>query len=366
MYGSSYFDLKAELSRKEEQVKVKSNTPQNDNKKINKTFEKIQQLTGKKKKVKKTSSKTNIDLKEKVKEETPETLLLYEKAKMKLEAKEKIYNKMQNGEMEDFENIYGETKFLVDFQHKTSETYNTDAGKSTSSKINEASQSSSIYDADDTYREQLHAKWEQEQQELLNGPLHYENVKFDEIRDLGTGYFAFSKNEEERRKQLEELHKMRDETLNIHAKKENLKNKRKMALRERLNKVKQRKLGVEPSPMDLLNNTAAPTNDSESSSLDNVKPVVTTDNSSSASNDFIENKLNNDQQGTFVSDDVSTTISAFRKNTATERLWDKGKSNQFTQQAFVPAQKPKRNTLETMMTERRGERQDEFAPPNFY
>ena len=60
----------------------------------------------------------------------------------------------------------------------------------------------------------MHEKWRKEQDDLLNGPVHYENLKFDEIRNLGTGYYAFSKDEEERKKQMEGLKNMREETKN--------------------------------------------------------------------------------------------------------------------------------------------------------
>ena len=109
--------------------------------------------------------------------------MLYENAKSKLEAKSKIYDKMQNGEMEDFENIYGETKYLVDFQQKV---FDNDKNEKSSAELDSEKSTfpSSIYEADEIYREKLREKWEKEQEEILEGAVHYEHVKFDEVRNL--------------------------------------------------------------------------------------------------------------------------------------------------------------------------------------
>ncbi|XP_057300125.1 coiled-coil domain-containing protein 174-like [Hydractinia symbiolongicarpus] len=330
--GSSLVDLKAELTRKEEQLIQKSKKHEEYNKKGNQTFAKIQSLTGKKKKKKKDKE---IDNENKEEKETldSETLEMLAKARQKLEAKSKIYDKMKSGEMEDFENIYGETKFLVDFQKKTLE----------SEESLDQPPTSSIYEADEAYREKLHEKWEAEQQELLDGPVHYENIKFDEVRELGTAYYAFSKNEEERKKQMEDLQKMRNKTKEIQNKKEQLQLKRKAALQERLNKVKKKKMGLSADDSEL----AA---DKNLSTLQNPPEQITHSNI-----DQTDDQLQN----------IDELLKECRKGTEKERDWDKGKDRAFVPQPFV---RPKNSiyTQDKFIREKREERPQDFAPPNFY
>merc|ERR1712224_397384 len=119
--GPSYVDLNAEILRKAEELS-KSNDVKRKSHGGSKTFSKIKDVVGKKKK-KKHKSKERKDKEEEDAgtnntETDDETLLLLQKARSKLEAKAKIYEKMERGEMEDLENKQGESKYLVDFQHK--------------------------------------------------------------------------------------------------------------------------------------------------------------------------------------------------------------------------------------------------------
>lgn len=272
---------------------------------------------------------------------------------------------MQNGEMEDFENIYGETKYLVDFQQKV---FDNDKNEKSSAELDSEKSTfpSSIYEADEIYREKLREKWEKEQEEILEGAVHYEHVKFDEVRNLGTGYFAFSKNEEERQKQMEELRKLRQDTKNVQAKKELLKNKRKAALQERLDKVKQRKLGKDVSPMDQLNALSSETSET-------IKEVNKTDTfqKSEISQMPTVQKIGNEEEyekekiTNISSSAVNDVISDCRKAIQKEREWDIGKTKTNIHQSFVQ-QKKKKTTLEQIIKERRDERPDEFRPPSFY
>lgn len=56
------------------------------------------------------------------------------------------------------------------------------------------------------------------------------------------GYYQFSKNEEDRQKEIEKLDKLREETKVGRAAKERLKEKRKALLASRLEKVRQRRI----------------------------------------------------------------------------------------------------------------------------
>jgi len=97
----------------------------------------------------------------------------------------------------------------------------------------------------DMQREELRQKWEKEEESLLEkGDVHYQDVQFDEIRDLGTGYFGFSRSEREREKQKEELTEIREETLTARERAEKIKAKRAEMMKARLAKVKARR-GIE-------------------------------------------------------------------------------------------------------------------------
>ncbi|XP_071151754.1 coiled-coil domain-containing protein 174-like [Mytilus edulis] len=96
--------------------------------------------------------------------------------------------------------------------------------------------------SDDMRRELLRQKWEKEELEAMNGPIHYSNVRFDEKRSHGVGFFEFDRNEAGRQEQLDTLNQLRKQTQDERSKKEKLKEKRKAMLDARLAKVKQRKL----------------------------------------------------------------------------------------------------------------------------
>ncbi|XP_030062808.1 coiled-coil domain-containing protein 174 isoform X2 [Microcaecilia unicolor] len=94
-------------------------------------------------------------------------------------------------------------------------------------------------------RELQRQQWEKEEEEALKrpiGPVHYEDIRENEARQLGVGYFAFSRDQELRGKQMETLEMLRDQTVDQRVKRENLKEKRKAMLEARLSKVRQRKM----------------------------------------------------------------------------------------------------------------------------
>ena len=72
-------------------------------------------------------------------------------------------------------------------------------------------------------------------------PVHFQGVIPNEIRQLGTGYYRFSTDEEERAKQMDKLNAIRDETLVQQSRGTKLKNRRKAMLEARLDKIKRRK-----------------------------------------------------------------------------------------------------------------------------
>lgn len=99
--------------------------------------------------------------------------------------------------------------------------------------------------SEDMRRELQRKEWEREEEEAMKrpvGPVHYEDIRAQEARELGVGYFAFAHDEEQRRKQRDTLDMLRDQTTEQRNKRERLKEKRQALLQARLAKVRQRKM----------------------------------------------------------------------------------------------------------------------------
>ncbi|XP_038666711.1 coiled-coil domain-containing protein 174 [Scyliorhinus canicula] len=99
--------------------------------------------------------------------------------------------------------------------------------------------------SEDMRRELQRQQWEKEEEEAMSrpiGPMHYEDIRQNEARELGVGYFAFARDESVRKKQIETLDMLRDQTMDQRTKREKLKEKRKAMLSARLAKVRQRKV----------------------------------------------------------------------------------------------------------------------------
>ncbi|XP_020658460.3 coiled-coil domain-containing protein 174 isoform X1 [Pogona vitticeps] len=95
--------------------------------------------------------------------------------------------------------------------------------------------------SDDMKRELKRQEWEREEEEALKkpmGPIHYEDIREHEARQLGVGYFAFSRDQALRKKQMETLEMLREQTTDQRTKREHLKEKRKAILEARLSKLR--------------------------------------------------------------------------------------------------------------------------------
>ena len=86
-------------------------------------------------------------------------------------------------------------------------------------------------------------------------PTHFQGVVPNEIRQLGTGYFRFSTDEEARAKEMEDLSSLRENTIVQKERRDKLKDRRKAALELRLAKIKKRK-GLAPDPTTPLESDA--------------------------------------------------------------------------------------------------------------
>lgn len=172
----------------------------------------------------------------------------------------------------------------------------------------------------DMKRELRRQQWEKEAEEAAkNGPIHYANVQFDEIRTHGTGFYQFSKDDNLRQEQMDLLNDIREQTKQAQDLSQRIKEKRKAAMEARLAKVRERRrqagLPVPDEPAVMAETSAV---------KEEVKPV-----------------------------EPLTRDDSWRQ-TAPIRDWDKGKQEM-----------PKWNA-ERYMEERRQERNESFAPPQFY
>ncbi|XP_053325265.1 coiled-coil domain-containing protein 174 isoform X2 [Spea bombifrons] len=285
--AASLVDLKAELFRKQEEFKQ----------------EKISKDAGGLPKPRAAPKKPNIwskqnagvtgraekDVEEKIEEEN--TL---EKSKQKLEEKAQLYEKMTKGDFPDEET---EELYLVDFAQKIIEKrkevralcveakknkkdedevsdlpipapqdpseewvdYVDSLGRSRRCmkkdlpallKMDKELQGKRPQEeektllSEDMRREMQRKQWEKEEEEAMKrpmGPMHYQDIQENEARQLGVGYFAFARDEEARRKQMDTLNMLRDQTEDQRLKREHLKAKRKAMLQARLSKLRQRK-----------------------------------------------------------------------------------------------------------------------------
>ncbi|KAI9579946.1 coiled-coil domain-containing protein 174 [Glossina fuscipes] len=98
--------------------------------------------------------------------------------------------------------------------------------------------------------EEQKVNWERKEQENLEKKdVHYQDVFFDEARQHGVGYYAFSTDEEERRRQQKELEKTREQTIEEQDRREALRAQREKIIAERVFAAKNRqraRLGLPP------------------------------------------------------------------------------------------------------------------------
>ncbi|NWI05554.1 CC174 protein, partial [Tichodroma muraria] len=293
--ASSLVDLKAELFRKQEEFKKEKllkdagvfAKPRTSNKKPSIW---TKQNTG-------VVNRAAKDVEQKAEEQD-----ILDKSRKKLEEKAKLYEKMTKGDFpdEETEDLYlvDFTQKIIDKQHAVQELHQSEAaGKSSERDTDEEETQPEAdipppEDPDEEWvdyvdflgrsrrcmkkdlpsllkmdqelqgkrcgfsngaacssqymrRELQRQQWEKEEEEALRkpmGPIHYEDIRENEARQLGVGYFAFSRDQELRHKQRATLDMLREQTLDQRNKREQLKEKRKAALDARLSKLRARKI----------------------------------------------------------------------------------------------------------------------------
>ncbi|XP_062853080.1 coiled-coil domain-containing protein 174 [Trichomycterus rosablanca] len=378
--ASSLVDLKAELYRKQEAFKQ----------------ERLGQDAGTAVKSHTTNKKPNIWSKpnqgvneraQKDVEKTAEEEQKLDKSRQKLEEKARLYEQMTKGDFPDEET---ESLYLVDFtqklieQKKVSQRREAEIGDRDGEcsdmqvpipppqnaneewvdyvdalgrsrkclkrdlpefqKMDEDLKNKRVLGADrtllseDMRREMQREKWEMEEEEEMKkpvGPIHYENIRDQEARELGVGYFAFSQDAEQRKKQRDTLDMLRDQTTEQRVKREQLKDKRKALLEARLAKVRMRKMKkskLEPGAEE----DEAPAADEAGNEDENKTEELIGPPPPAAAVKKVEVEIQ-ERKDT-------------RPGVPHVREWDRGK--EFTWGQWT--------------SRRRDERDDEFAPPSLY
>lgn len=180
---------------------------------------------------------------------------------------------------------------------------------------------------EDLHRESQRQKWEAEEE--LNATkknLHYQDVLYNEARTHGPGFIKFSRDEKERKAQMELLRDLRAETQRAEATTAAGAAKRQKAMKARLEKVRQRKrlkMGLPMKDNDRLN--TPPESEGEEEDEQIVGPAP------------------------------PSTSPPPRKKVGGVREWDLGKegvTSTLTQEEWVLQQ--------------RSQRSQEFAPPSSY
>lgn len=200
--------------------------------------------------------------------------------------------------------------------------------------------------SEDMRRELMRQKWEKEEEEALNkpvGPVHYQDIRFDEVRNHGVGYYQFSTIEEERQEQMKTLDKLREQTMEQRLRAQKLKDKRKAALDARLAKVRERKLKKLKSSGEVDEETVT---DSEQTG----ERVIQTSKGESTVEQSVEEKSVDKE--TKERQKGAPTVRSERKPDLPE--WAKHKIKQTDRGGSFSHSDP------------RSERVQEFAPPAFY
>ncbi|XP_054831207.1 coiled-coil domain-containing protein 174 [Eublepharis macularius] len=189
--------------------------------------------------------------------------------------------------------------------------------------------------SEDMRRELQRQQWEREEEEAMQrpvGPIHYEDIREHEARQLGVGYFAFARDQALRKKQMETLEMLRDQTTDQRAKREHLKEKRKAVLEARLSKLRAKKRLKEGNAI-------------ENGEAEVIEPVATEPPTPSG----VARPVAESRKVEVVVQERKDT----KPGVPYVREWDKGK--EFTFGLWSKKQSDLRN-----------ERDPEFAPPSSY
>lgn len=187
-------------------------------------------------------------------------------------------------------------------------------------------------------REQLREQWEQQEAEnATKESLHYSDVRFQEAREHGVGFYDLSGDAAERQKQLDMLNKLRDQTERQKEISKRMKDKRKAMLEARLARIRQRKNIKEDKPEE---DEEKDSSEDEEQPDDTSKPTATPLEASKA-----------------IGDADTLEVPEMRP-------WDEGKN--LANMVNEPRFRKKKLSQEDWVDLQRQERPVEFAPPSEY
>lgn len=201
----------------------------------------------------------------------------------------------------------------------------------------EASASSLM--SDDMRRELQRQEWEKQELETMeaekSGPIHYSDVRHNEIRTHGTGFYEFDKDETVRQEQMQELNKLREQTVTERSRKDRIKEKRKAALEARLAKVKQRRK-LKTGDQDVEEESGNKSDEEIGPKLEEKAETI------------------EDRTAEAVTENKPVEVAENKKTVPKIREWDIGKERllERTEASWIERQ--------------RAERDREFAPPKEY
>lgn len=183
-------------------------------------------------------------------------------------------------------------------------------------------------------REQLRQQWQdQEAENAYKESLHYGDVRFQEAREHGVGFYDLSGDSAERQKQLDMLNKLRDQTEKQKEISKRMKEKRKAMLEARLARIRQKK--------NIPDNKQE--EEDKDSSEDESEQVDTSSN---------------------VPDRPKITGDSDTLEVPEMRPWDEGKN--LADMVNDPLFRKKKLSQEDWVELQRQERPTEFAPPSAY
>ena len=199
----------------------------------------------------------------------------------------------------------------------------------------------------------LRQKWEQQEMEnLTKESLHYSDVRFDEARTHGAGFYNFSGEEDKRIQEQKTLRKLHEETDEMRRLKERKAEKRKKDMSDRIKKIKAKrreKLGLPPESDDESDNEGNENDsDDENQAEDITKSVMEGLKMFRRNNEEMERQRNQ----------------AIREASSQARDWDKDK--EYSDDDLGRSREWKVMSQEQWNSQKREERNPDFAPPSAY
>lgn len=183
-------------------------------------------------------------------------------------------------------------------------------------------------------REQLRQQWQdQEAENAYKESLHYGDVRFQEAREHGVGFYDLSGDSAERQKQLDMLNKLRDQTEKQKEISRRMKEKRKAMLEARLARIRQKK------------------------NIPDNKPEEEHKDSSEDETEQVDTNSNVPDRPKIIGDSDTLEVPETRP-------WDEGKN--LAEMVNDPHFRKKKLSQEDWVDLQRQERPTEFAPPSAY